>query len=109
VQGPYAMCCMQEDTYTLQVTGVWDRDPQAEAAIPAADFARIVQASRGAHCRPLHPQLASLCSAPKAACGTESAAWQTEPESPTAAAIQQNPAFDSPYLRRTFRDGIAVI
>ena len=37
------------------------------AAIPAADFARLVRASRGAHCRPLHPRLASLCSAPEAA------------------------------------------
>ena len=26
------------------------------------DFAGIVPASRGAHCRPLHPGLASLCS-----------------------------------------------
>ena len=25
------------------------------------DFAGIVPASRGAHCRPLHPRLASLC------------------------------------------------
>jgi len=34
----------------------WD-----EAAIRAGDFAGIVPASRGAHCRPLHPRLASLC------------------------------------------------
>ena len=26
-------------------------------------FAGIVPSSRGAHCRPLHPRLASLCSA----------------------------------------------
>jgi hypothetical protein len=32
-----------------------------EAAIRAVDFAGIVPASRGAHCRPLHPRLASLC------------------------------------------------
>ena len=34
----------------------WD-----EVAIRATDFAGIVPASRGAHCRPLHPWLASLC------------------------------------------------
>jgi hypothetical protein len=34
----------------------------AEAAIRAGDFAGLVPASRGAHCRPLHPRLASLCS-----------------------------------------------
>ena len=32
----------------------------AEAAIRAGDFAGLVPASRGAHCRPLHPRLASL-------------------------------------------------
>lgn len=32
-----------------------------ERAIRAADFAGLVPASRGAHCRPLHPRLASLC------------------------------------------------
>jgi hypothetical protein len=32
-----------------------------ESAIRAGDFAGIVPASRGAHCRPLHPRLASLC------------------------------------------------
>lgn len=32
-----------------------------ERAIVAWDFAGIVPASRGAHCRPLHPWLASLC------------------------------------------------
>jgi len=32
-----------------------------ERAIQAADFAGFVPASRGAHCRPLHPRLASLC------------------------------------------------
>ncbi len=34
----------------------WD-----EVAIRAADFASIVAASRNAHCRLLHPRLASLC------------------------------------------------
>ena len=34
----------------------WD-----DEAIRAGDFAGIVPASRGAHCRPLHPRLASLC------------------------------------------------
>ena len=29
------------------------------------DFAGIVPSSRGAHCRPLHPRLASLCSVKK--------------------------------------------
>lgn len=33
-----------------------------ERAIQAGDFAGLVPASRGAHCRPLHPRLASLCS-----------------------------------------------
>ena len=33
--------------------------------ILAADFAGVVPASRGAHIRPLHPRLASLCSAQK--------------------------------------------
>jgi hypothetical protein len=28
----------------------------------AKSFAGIVPSSRGAHCRPLHPRLASLCS-----------------------------------------------
>jgi hypothetical protein len=28
---------------------------------PGGDFAGLVPASRGAHCRPLHPRLASLC------------------------------------------------
>jgi hypothetical protein len=32
-----------------------------ERAIRATDFAGVVPASRGAHCRPLHPRLASLC------------------------------------------------
>ncbi len=32
-----------------------------ERAIVAGDFAGIVPASRDAHCRPLHPWLASLC------------------------------------------------
>jgi hypothetical protein len=32
----------------------------AEAAIRAGDFAGLVPASRGAHCRPLHPRLARL-------------------------------------------------
>jgi hypothetical protein len=32
-----------------------------ESAIRAGDFAGFVPASRGAHCRPLHPRLASLC------------------------------------------------
>jgi hypothetical protein len=32
-----------------------------ESAIRAGDFAGVVPASRGAHCRPLHPWLASLC------------------------------------------------
>jgi len=32
-----------------------------EGAIRAADFAGLVPASRDAHCRPLHPRLASLC------------------------------------------------
>jgi hypothetical protein len=32
-----------------------------EATIRAGDFAGLVPASRGAHCRPLHPRLASLC------------------------------------------------
>jgi hypothetical protein len=36
-----------------------------EAAIRAGDFAGLVPASRGAPCRPLHPRLASLCSAPR--------------------------------------------
>lgn len=31
-----------------------------ERAIRAGDFAGVVPASRGAHCRPLHPRLASL-------------------------------------------------
>ena len=34
----------------------WD-----EEAIRVGDFAGLVPASRGAHCRPLHPRLASLC------------------------------------------------
>ncbi len=34
-----------------------------ERAILAADFAGVVPASRDAHCRPLHPRLASLCPA----------------------------------------------
>jgi hypothetical protein len=34
-----------------------------ERAIRAGDFAGVVPASRGAHCRPLHPRLASLCPA----------------------------------------------
>ena len=38
-----------------------------EEAIRAADFAGIVPASRGAHCRPLHPRLASLCCPRRAA------------------------------------------
>ena len=58
---------IKESPCTLRATGGWGFDPSAEAALPAADFARIVRASRGAHCRPLHPRLASLCSAPKAA------------------------------------------
>jgi hypothetical protein len=32
-----------------------------QRAVRAADFAGLVPASRGAHCRPLHPRLASLC------------------------------------------------
>jgi hypothetical protein len=32
-----------------------------ESAIRAGEFAGIVPASRGAHCRPLHPRLASPC------------------------------------------------
>jgi hypothetical protein len=32
-----------------------------QGAIPAADFARVVRASSGAHRRPLHPRLAPLC------------------------------------------------
>ena len=32
-----------------------------ESAIRARDFAGFVPASRDAHCRPLHPRLASLC------------------------------------------------
>ena len=35
--------------------------PMGESAIRARDFAGFVPASRGAHCRPLHPRLASLC------------------------------------------------
>jgi hypothetical protein len=35
--------------------------PGDEVVILAADFAGIVPARRGAHCRPLHPRLASLC------------------------------------------------
>ena len=31
-------------------------------ATSCRDFAGILPASRGAHCRPLHPRLASLCS-----------------------------------------------
>ena len=54
---------MEEGPCVLQATGGWGCDPSALAAIPAADFARVVRASRGAHCRPLHPRLASLCSA----------------------------------------------
>jgi len=33
-----------------------------ERTILAGDFAGVVPASRGAHCRPLHPRLASLWS-----------------------------------------------
>jgi hypothetical protein len=33
-----------------------------ESAIRARDFAGFVPASRGAHCRPLHPRLASFFS-----------------------------------------------
>ena len=50
---------MEEGPCASQATGGWDTDPAAFAAIPAADFARVVRASRGAHCRPLHPRLAS--------------------------------------------------
>jgi hypothetical protein len=39
-----------------------------EEGILAAYFAGVVPASRGAHCRPLHPWLASVCSAQRVAC-----------------------------------------
>jgi hypothetical protein len=86
-----------------------DCDPKAEAAIPAADFARLVRASRGAHCRPLHPRLASLCSAPEAAFVGPGSGETTEPKGSTATASQDNPGSTTVTYRRTFRDGIAVI
>ena len=66
-----------------------DRNPKVEAAIPAADFAGIVPASRGAHCRPLHPRLASLCSAPEAAFVGPVSGETTEPKGATATASQE--------------------
>ena len=86
-----------------------DCDAKAEAAIPAADFARLVRASRGAHCRPLHPRLASLCSAPEAAFVGPGSGETTEPKGSTATASQDNPGSTTVTYRRTFRDGIAVI
>ena len=86
-----------------------DCDPKAEAAIPAADFARLVRASRGVHCRPLHPRLASLCSAPEAAFVGPGSGETTEPKGSTATASQDNPGSTTVTYRRTFRDGIAVI
>jgi hypothetical protein len=86
-----------------------DCDPKAEAAIPAADFARLVLASRGAHCRPLHPGLASLCSAPEAAFVGPVSGETTESKGFTATASQDNPDLTTFSYRRTFRDGIAVI
>jgi len=86
-----------------------DCDPKAEAAIPAADFARLVRARRGAHCRPLHPRLASLCSAPEAALVGPGSGETTEPKGSPATASQDNPGSTTVTYRRTFRDGIAVI
>jgi hypothetical protein len=39
---------------------------QWDAETSLWDFTGIVPASRGAHCRPLHPRLASLCCRPEA-------------------------------------------
>jgi hypothetical protein len=78
-----------------------DCDPNAEAAIPTADFARIVRASRGAHCRPLHPRLAFLCSAPEAAFVAPGSGETTEPKGSTAIARRQ-PPFDDVYLQEDF-------
>jgi hypothetical protein len=47
--------------------GFWN-EGMDEVAIRATDFAGIVPASRGAHCRPLHPRLASLCCPGTAVC-----------------------------------------
>ena len=100
---------IKENASALQASGGGDCNPKAEAAIPAADFARLVRASRGAHCRPLHPRLASLCSAPEAAFVGPGSGETTEPKGSTATASQDNPGSTTVTYRRTFRDGIAVI
>jgi hypothetical protein len=45
-------------------------------ALRAADFAGLVPASRGAHCRPLHPRLASLCCPRRAVDLSRADDWQ---------------------------------
>jgi hypothetical protein len=101
---------MEESPCVWQATGGWDCDPSAFAAIPAADFARVVRASRGAHCRPLHPRLASsLFRSRGPFLSAESLAWTTAPEDATATASQDNRLSMTLTYRRSFRDGIAVI
>jgi hypothetical protein len=44
-----------------RLEGIVDMKVIPESTIQASDFAGFVPASRGAHCHPLHPRLASLC------------------------------------------------
>ena len=54
-----------------------------EVAIQAADIADIVSASRGAHCRPLHPRLASFCSVKRFVLLAEKFFHKTRSKNPT--------------------------
>ena len=65
---------VKEEAYELHLTGMSQGDPQVQGVILATGFARILPASRGAHCRPLHPRLASLCSALKTVSSVDLAA-----------------------------------
>jgi hypothetical protein len=70
----------KEGSYEAAVTDVNERDPQFRGAVLATDFAGIVPASRGAHCRPLHPRLAFLCSVLKVASAARSVGREAEPD-----------------------------
>jgi hypothetical protein len=94
---PIALIQWKEGTYALQVSETCGMVWRFHGAIPTADFARVVRASRGAHRRPLHPRLASLCSAFKTASAAESAACEAQPAKSTAAPSDENSEFDDLY------------